>query len=45
MADEAAPIMPLAPKNAQGIFEIPVDIVGSDTFGRYPRLANPELSI
>jgi len=37
MAD-SSPVQPLAPKNAQGIFEIPLDIVGGNTYGRYPKI-------
>lgn len=31
-------VQPLAPKNAQGIFEIPLDIVGGNHYGRYPKI-------
>jgi hypothetical protein len=30
---------PLAPKNAQGLYEIPAGIVGGNTFGRYPKIS------
>lgn len=33
------PAQPLAPKNQQGIYEIPIDIVGSNTYGRYPKIS------
>ncbi len=33
------PLQPLAPKNAQGIYEIPIDIVGSNTYGRYNKIS------
>lgn len=35
---EASPVQPLAPKNAQGIYEVPVDIVGGNRYGRYPKI-------
>src|ERR1700677_1542299 len=38
MPEQASPAQPLAPKNAQGIFEIPLDLVGSNTYGRYPKI-------
>ena len=39
MAEETAGQgQPLAPKNSQGIYEIPVDIVGGNRYGRYPKI-------
>jgi len=38
MADEGTRASPLAPMNSQGLFEIPIDIVGSNTYGRYPKI-------
>lgn len=40
MATDATGSMatPLAPMNAQGLYEIPLDIVGSNTYGRYPKI-------
>lgn len=42
MADVASPAQALAPKNAQGIFEVPVDIVGSNTYGRYHKVSGAQ---
>ena len=36
---QPSPLQPLAPKNQQGIYEIPVDIVGSNTYGRYNKIS------
>lgn len=38
MADEGTKASPLAPMNEQGLFEIPLDIVGSNTYGRDPKI-------
>lgn len=35
---QISPVQPLAPKNAQGIIEIPLDIVGGNKYGRYPKI-------
>lgn len=35
---DASPAQPLAPRNAQGIYEIPLDIVGGNKYGRYPKI-------
>lgn len=32
------PVQPLAPKKEQGTFEIPLDIVGGNKYGRYPKI-------
>lgn len=35
---QISPVQPLAPKNSQGCFEIPLDIVGGNKYGRYPKI-------
>ena len=39
---QISPAQPLAPKNAQGLFEIPLDIVGGNKYGRYPKINQSE---
>lgn len=38
MAEDAVKSQALAPMASQGIFEIPVDIVGGNKYGRYPKI-------
>ena len=35
---QISPVQSIAPKNAQGTFEIPLDIVGGNKYGRYPKI-------
>lgn len=35
---QPSPAQPLAPKSQQGIYEIPLDIVGGNKYGRYPKI-------
>jgi hypothetical protein len=42
MADEGTRASPLAPMSAQGLFEIPLDTVGSNTYGRYPKISQSQ---
>jgi len=39
---QISPVQPLAPKSAQGTFEIPLDIVGGNKYGRYPKINQSE---
>ena len=36
---QPTPLQPLAPKSEQGIYEIPLDVVGSNTYGRYNKIS------
>ncbi len=36
---QPSPLQPLAPKSQQGIYEIPIDLVGSNTYGRYSKIS------
>lgn len=42
MADAGTPIAPLAPQAKQGIVEIDLDLVGSNTYGRYPKISQSQ---
>src|ERR1700690_3899871 len=42
MADAGTPAGALAPMGQQGLFEIDLDTVGSNTYGRYPKINNAQ---
>lgn len=39
MPDQSSPAQPLGPKNEQGIMEVPINIVGSNKYGRYKKIS------
>lgn len=42
MADAGTPAQALAPQAKQGLFEIDLDVVGSNTYGRYPKISRAQ---
>ena len=39
---QPSPVQPLAPKSVQGIYEVPLGMVGGNTYGRYNKISSAQ---